>query len=185
MIYSSLFVDDWKQLKPASTLSGLTEPSLPQLLCNLIHLEMDGYLQRQKKMPLRLTSYVSSHRQLPHDRIFQRRLRCPVVGDMHVELITGATTSSSSIVRSTVIYLYHVRKEQASNRQLVVTLILAQGWHTSGVIAPGSGLYFTLDIATLQLRGLAASLADKFRPVLKKALGFYCDALSEYGDEYV
>ena len=78
-----------------------------------------------------------------------------------------------------------MRKEQASNGQLVVTLVLAQGWHTSGVVTPGSGLYFTLDIATLQLRGKAASLADKFCPVLKKALGFYCDALSEHGDEYV
>ena len=68
VIYSYLYTDEWKQLKPPSTLSELAEPSFPHLLCslhlicNLIHLEMDGFVQRQKKIPLRLASHVSSHR---------------------------------------------------------------------------------------------------------------------------
>ena len=65
-IYSYLYTGEWKQLKPPSTLSELAETGFPHhpcslhLICNLINLETDGFVQRQKKIPLRLLIQITA-----------------------------------------------------------------------------------------------------------------------------
>ena len=90
------------------------------LMCRLINSDINNFLQRQEKVPLKLTNYVDCNH-LKCNNPLWKCLHCPVAGTVHIQLIQlWIVITGSDIARLVVMYSPFMRMETSSVSHLTI-----------------------------------------------------------------